>query len=439
MNIYQLTITNVCIILILVIEMDRINRSIICIDLKSFFASCECVVRNLDPFTTPLVVADPSQKGALTLAITPYLKAKGIKSRGRVYEIPEELNIIKIPPHMRLYQKMSKDVINTYLEFVSIDDIHIYSIDECFLDVTNYLKMYKMNAYELAKVIIKKVYDNTKLTVTAGIGPNMLLAKVAMDIEAKHVKDNIAIWTYDDIKTKLWAITPLSKMWGIGINMEKHLNDLGLYSVGDIAKYDINKLIKRFGVMGEELWYHANGIDNTLVKDANKDDAKEKSFSRSQVLFQDYYGYNIPIILYETCNILARTLRNNKVRTSLIGLGIKYNKHIGGGFYHSMKIDDKLDNENKIYDYVMYMFDRYYKNNYPIRMINISVGKLSFNNEYQINIFEDFDKLKEEKNMDIAIDQIKDRFGPNSLLKGSSLLSDSTIRERNGKIGGHRA
>ena len=170
-----------------------------------------------------------------------------------------------------------------------------------------------------------------------------------------------------------------------------------------------------------------------------KDDAKEKSFSRSQVLFQDYYGYNIPIILYETCNILARTLRNNKVRTSLIGLGIKYNKHIGGGFYHSMKIDDKLDNENKIYDYVMYMFDKYYKNNYPIRMINISVGKLSSNNEYQINIFEDFDKLKEEKNMDIAIDQIKDRFGPNSLLKGSSLLSDSTIRERNGKIGGHRA
>ena len=419
--------------------MGLINRSVICIDLKSFFASCECVVRNLDPFTTPLVVADPTQKGALTLAVTPYLKTKGIKSRGRVYEIPKDIKIIKIPPHMRLYQKMSRDVINTYLEFVSIDDLHIYSIDECFLDVTDYLKMYKMDAYELAKVIIKKVYDNTKLTVTAGIGPNMLLAKVAMDIEAKHIKDNIAIWTYDDVKTKLWNISPLSNMWGIGRNMERHLNELGLYSVGDVAKYDINKLKKRFGVLGVELWNHANGIDNTLVKEANKVEAKEKSFSRSQVLFKDYYGYNIPIILYETCNILARELRTNKMRTSLIGLGIQYNKHVGGGFYHSMKIQDTIDNENKIYDYVMYMFDRFYENNTPIRTITISCGKLTNNSEYQINIFEDFDKLKSEKAIDNTIDQIKNKFGPNTILKASSLLADSTIRERNNKIGGHQA
>ena len=419
--------------------MDINNRSILCIDLKSFFASCECVVRDLDPFTTPLVVADPTRNGALTLAVTPYLKQFGVKSRGRVYELPKDINIIKIPPHMRLYQKMSKDVIKTYLEFISIDDIHIYSIDECFLDVTNYLKMYKMTAYELAKTIINKVYENTKLTVTAGIGPNMLLAKVAMDIEAKHVKDNIAIWTYDDVKTKLWSITPLSKMWGIGINTEKSLNELGLYSIGDVAKYDKNKLIKRFGIIGEELWNHCNGIDNTTVKEANSIESKEKSLSRSQILFKDYYGYNIPIILYETCNILARELRMNKVRTSLIGLTIKYSKSIGGGFHHSMKINDRIDNENKIYGYVMYIFDRYYQNNMPIRGIAISVGKLTDNNEYQINIFEDFDKVLKDKNMDNTIDQIKDRFGPNSLLKGSSLLADSTIRDRNGKIGGHAA
>ena len=419
--------------------MELINRSILCIDLKSFFASCECVVRNLDPFTTPLVVADPTQKGALTLAVTPYLKEKGLKSRGRVYEIPKEIKIIKIPPHMRLYQKMSKAVINTYLEFISIEDLHIYSIDECFLDVTDYLKLYKTDAYNLAKKIIKKVYENTKLTVTAGIGPNMLLAKVAMDIEAKHVKDNIAVWTYEDVKTKLWNITPLSKMWGIGINMEKHLNELGLYSIGDLAKYDCDKLKKRFGVMGEELWCHANGLDNTLVKEANSQESKEKSFSRSQVLFKDYYGYNIPIILYETCNILARELRQNKKRTSLIGLGIHYNRHIGGGFYHSMKIPNNIDNENKIYDYVMYMFDRYYENNMPIRMINISCGKLTDNNEYQLNIFEDYEKVQKDKEIDNAIDEIKNRFGPNTILKGSSLLADSTIKERNGKIGGHSA
>lgn len=419
--------------------MELMNRKILCIDLKSFFASCECVVRGLDPFTTPLVVADPTQKGALTLAVTPYLKAKGIKSRGRVYEIPDSINYIKIPPHMRLYQKMSKDVINTYLEFVSIEDIHIYSIDECFLDVTEYLKLYKLDAYNLAKKIIAKVYKNTKLTVTAGIGPNMLLAKVAMDIEAKHVKDNIAVWTYDDVQTKLWNITPLSKMWGIGINMEKHLNELGLYSIGDIAKYDKNKLIKKFGIMGEELWNHANGIDNSLVSEVNKHESKEHSFSRSQILFKDYYGYNIPIILYETCNILARELRTNKVKTGLVGLGIKYNKNIGGGFYHSMKISELIDNENKIYDYVMYMFDRYYKTNMPIRAISIACGKLEHNNTYQINIFEDFEKIKKDRDMDTTIDMIKNKYGPNTILKASSLLADSTIRERNGKIGGHAA
>ena len=419
--------------------MNKINRSILCIDLKSFFASCECVVRGLDPFTTPLVVADPTQKGALTLAVTPYLKAKGVKSRGRVYEIPDSINYIKIPPHMRLYQKMSKDVIKTYLEFISIDDIHIYSIDECFLDVTNYLKMYKMDAYELAKKIINKVYENTKLTVTAGIGPNMLLAKVAMDIEAKHVKDNIAVWTYDDVETKLWSITPLSKMWGIGINTEKHLNDLGLYSIGDIAKYDKNKLIKKFGVIGEELWYHANGIDNTLIKDANNVTPKEKSISRSQIMFKDYYGYNIPIILYETCNILARELRLDKKKTSLISLGINYSRNVGGGFYHSMKIPEQLDNENKIYDYVMYLFDRYYQTNMPIRKIAIALGKLTDNTDYQINIFEDFEKIKQDKEIDITIDSIKNKYGNNSILKGTSLLSDSTIKDRNGKIGGHRA
>jgi DNA polymerase V len=296
-----------------------------------------------------------------------------------------------------------------------------------------------MNAYELAKTIIKKVYDNTKLTVTAGIGPNMLLAKVAMDIEAKHVKDNIAVWTYNDVKTKLWSITPLSKMWGIGINTERKLNDLGLYTIGDVAKYDKNKLIKKLGIIGEELWNHTNGIDYTLVSEANKVEAKEKSISRSQVLFKDYYGYNIPIILYETCNILARELRMDKKRTSLIHLTIKYNKHVGGGFSHSMKINEEIDNENKLYEYVMYIFDRYYHDNMPIRLIGIALGKLTDNNEYQINIFEDFDKVIKDKKMDNAIDEIKSKYGNNSILRGTSLLADSTIKERNGKIGGHKA
>ena len=199
-----------------------LNRHFLCIDLKSFFASCECVERNLDPFSVALVVANPYQgNGAITLAITPYLKSMGVASRTRLYEIPQNIKYTIVPPRMRLYMQKSKEVVNVYLDYVSSDDLHIYSVDECFLDVTNYLKMYKKTDYELAKDILESVYKKTGLTATCGIGPNMLMAKVAMDIEAKKHKNGIAKWTYDDIPKKLWPITPLSKMWGIGKNMEK--------------------------------------------------------------------------------------------------------------------------------------------------------------------------------------------------------------------------
>jgi len=415
------------------------NRNILCIDLKSFFASCECVERNLDPFTTPLVVCNPERNGSITLAVTPYLKAKGIPSRGRAYNLPKDMNIIKVPPRMKLYQKKSKEVINIYLKYVSIEDLYIYSIDECFLDVTSYLKLYKLTDYELAKVIIKDIYDETGLTVTAGIGPNMLLAKVAMDIEAKHVKDNISKWTYDDVKTKLWKIKPLSKMWSIGSGLEKKLNALGLYTIEDVAKYDKNKLIKKFGVIGSDLWNHCNGIDTSIVSELNKIDTKEKSYSRSQILYKDYYGYNIPIILYETLNILCKELRKNRNLTSVISLGIKYSLSIGGSFHHSMKIDNPTDDINKLFDYIMYIFDRYYHDNLPIRQISIALSGFIDNSRIQLNLFEEYNDIENKKNMNNIIDEMKEKYGLNIILPASSLLNDSTIKERNTKIGGHNA
>ena len=192
-----------------------IKRNIMCIDLKSFFASCECIERGLDPFKVPLVVANDKQgNGAITLAITPYLKKQGIASRTRLYDIPNNIKYTIVPPRMKLYIKKSKEVVNIYLDYVSQEDLHIYSIDECFLDVTDYLKLYKKTDYELAEEILKTIYEKTGLTATCGIGPNMLLAKVAMDVEAKKYKNGIAKWTYEDIPTKLWPITPLSKMCG---------------------------------------------------------------------------------------------------------------------------------------------------------------------------------------------------------------------------------
>ena len=420
----------------------QMENNIIAIDLKSFFASCECIERKLDPFTTPLVVCDPNRNGAITLAVTPFLKKFGVPGRTRVYElskynIPKYIKIIKVPPRMSLYIKKSKEVLSIYLEFVAKEDMHVYSIDEVFLDVSNYLKMYKMNSFELAQSIMKRIKDKTGLTTTAGIGPNLLLAKIAMDIEAKHNPNNIALWTSNDIETKLWSVTPLSKMWGIGPMMEKNLNKLGLFTVGDIAHYDKNKLKDKFGIMGEELWNHANGIDLSKISEFNNQ-AKDKSISHSQVLFKDYNGENVQIIIREMIDLLTKRLRENNKQTSLVGLGISYSKNTPGGFYLMQKIDTGTTSEKLIYNICENIFDKYYED-LPIRKVSVTLGKLSDDTGIQLNLFESFDSMKKEKIGNSAIDEIKKKFGNNSILKASSLLEDSTIKDRNGKISGHTA
>lgn len=419
--------------------MDQVylHRNFLCIDLKSFFASAECLDRGLNPFTTPLVVANPTQgNGAITLAVTPYLKTLGVKSRGRLYEIPKNIKYMIAKPRMSLYLAKSREVVEVYLKYVSLEDLHIYSIDECFLDVTNYLKMYGKSDYELALDILEDVRKETGLTATCGIGPNMLLAKLSMDIEAKHNKDFIAKWTYDDIPTKLWPIHPLSKVWGIGPRMEVNLNRLGIYSMYDLAHYDRNKLKQKFGVIGTELWNHANGIDLSLIGDMEK--TRDKSYSHSQVLFKDYNGNNIKIIIREMVEVVTMRLHKNHVTSSLIGLGIGYSKDVGGSFYHQIKLDQPTDIESVILSNALMIFDKYYEG-LPIRKVTISCGRLQEKSGVQLNIFDNIEKIKEQEQIDEAILEIKDKYGKNALLKASSLLNDSTIHERNKKIGGHSA
>lgn len=408
-----------------------------CIDLKSFYASCECVERNINPFTTPLVVANPNQgKGAITLAITPYLKNKGIKSRTRLYEIPPWIKYEIVKPRMSLYVAKSKEIISIYLDFVSEEDLHVYSIDECFLDVTHYLKMYNKTDVALAKEILKTITKKTGLTANCGIGPNLLLAKIAMDTEAKKYKDGIAKWTYDDVKTKLWPITPLSKMWSIGKRLEVRLNALGLYKVGDIANFKKEELIKRFGILGEELFEHANGIDNSTISDF-KMPPKNSSYSASQVLFKDYNGNNIKIIIRETIEVICRRLRKNNKQASIIGLGIGYSIDVGGGFYHSMKVNPTID-EGEFFQVCSNIFDKYYDDN-PIRKVSVVAGALVDASSIQLNLFSNVKTMEDNKKLNDTVDAIKEKYGKNSIIKASNLLSDSTAIERNGKIGGHSA
>lgn len=410
------------------------ERNILCIDLKSFFASVECVERNLDPFTTPLIVADPSRKGgAITLAVTPYMKTLGVPSRGRVFEIPKNIKYITAPPRMSLYVKKSKEVINCFLDFVSKEDMHVYSIDEAFLDVTDYLKLYKMDDVTLAKTIMARIKEKTGLTSTCGIGPNLLLAKVALDIESKHSPDFIAKWTYEDVKTKLWNITPLDEMWGIGFKTMKKLNDLGIYKVGDINKYSKDFYKKRFGVLGEELYLHANGIDNSNIKD-DKYEIKNKSYGLSQILYKDYTPEEAILIIKEMCETICKRLRSNKKVCGVVGFGIGYSRSVGGGFYHSKKLSESTDNENVIFSVCKSIYDSYIEEE-PIRKVSISLGKITDNNYVQLNLFEEVNETINE--IPIVVDEINKKFGDNAILKASSLLNYSTIKMRNKKMGGH--
>lgn len=404
------------------------ERVIMSIDLKSFFASCECVNRGLDLFSTPLVVADTSRgNGAMTLAVTPYLRNKGVNSRSRVFELPKNIKIIFAKPRMKLYETYSEKVREIFKSFISEEDIHIYSIDEVFMDVTDYLKYYKMTDIELAKTIMKTIKDKTGLTSTCGIGPNIFLSKVAMDVEAKHNKEFIAKWTFNDIETKLWNLEPLSTVWGIGKNTEKKLNNLGIKKVKDINNYTRDFYIKRFGnVAGNDIWCKANGIDFTTIKDLNER-TRDKSISMSQILYRDYSKEEAILIVKEMNDMLSKKLRRMNKTTKLVYLGINYSRDLCKRFKETILLNESEDIPERIYEVLEYI---YYKNieNLPIRKVTIAYSKLSDKKCTQLSLFEN--NIIENDEYHKAIDKINERFGGTSLLRASSLLKNSTIKKR---------
>ena len=245
----------------------------------------------------------------------------------------------------------------------------------------------------------------------AGVGPNILQSLYGS--RWKHSKDNIGIWTYDDVTTKLWNITPLSKMWGIGPRMEKRLNNLKIFTIGDLARYNRYALKDKFGILGEDLWYHANGIDLTKISDLNKP-PKEQSISHSQILYKDYDETNISIIIKEMVDHLTRRLRKIKKKASIIGFGINYSKAIGGGFGHTVKLDKYTGDTNEIVEICLNIFDKYYEN-LPIRKVSIYLSGLTDINGVQLNLFESFENIILKDKVDKAVDLIKEKYGANSL------------------------
>lgn len=422
-------------------EEYRLYRNILCIDLKSFYASVECALRGLNPFTTPLVVADKSRSnGSVVLAVTPFLKNRGVKSRCRVFELPDDPRIIFAKPRMSKYLEYSTKIVEIYLKYVSFEDIHIYSVDEVFLDLTTYLKYYQKTDIELAAIILKDIMDTTKIPATCGIGPNMLLSKIALDVESKKSPTFIAKWSYEDVPLKLWPITPLSKMWGIGHNMERNLNRLGLYSIYDIAHYPLEKLQKYFGIMGEELYHHAHGIDQSIINEKLVYKPVSKSVGMGQTLFHDYSGEEIVQIVLEMTDEVTKRLRQSNKKAYTVNLGISYSRDTGGGgFNRQITLPFPTCNEAEVYNSCMMLFDEFYDGTSPIRKVTIRLANLVEEYYVQLNLFKDMNQVVKDHKLHSSLDNIQFRYGKSAVLRASSLSESSTVLARNKMVGGHNA
>lgn len=411
------------------------KRQIAVIDLKAFYSFVECIDRGLDPFKTPLVVCDKERgKNTIILSVTPYLKTKGIPSRLRIRDLPSGINYIYAIPRMERYIEKSSEVISILLDFFAQEDIHVYSIDEAFVDLTSYLKYYKMNSFELVKHVLEVIKEKTGLFATAGIGDNFFLSKVALDIYAKHEPSGIAIMKKEEIKEKLWPITPLSKIWGIGPRMEARLNMIGLYTVEDIALSSREYFRQCFGIMGEQLIDHANGIDDSNVREEYI--PKDTSLSIGQVLFKDYNKEEIKLIIEEMCDDLSQRLRSEGKFANGVSLMIGYSKE--GGFSRQLSLDKPTDESAILYDALMVVFKKYIQD-FPIRRVGLNFHKLVKRPVHeQLDLFEDEVEVSKRRKLQYTIDEIQMKYGKNSVLRMSSLLEESTIRERHGQIGGHR-
>ena len=502
--------------------MEKEHRTYIAIDLKSFFASVECVERGLSPLTTNLLVADVSRtEKTICLAVSPSLKAYGIGGRARLFEAIQRLQEVnnerrmKVPglrftskswndeelkahpdweisyiaakPQMAKYIQYSRRIYEIYLKYVSPEDIHIYSIDEVFMDVTTYLDSYKMTAHELTMKMIHDVLDETGITATSGIGTNLYLCKIAMDIMAKHIpadKDGVRIAELDErtYREKLWNYTPITKFWRVGKGIAEKLSMHGMYTMGDVALCSIENeelLYKLFGVNAELLIDHAWGWEPCTMEYIKAYKPESNSISSGQVLQSAYDCKKAKVVINEMIEALSLKLVRKHLVTDQIVIQVnydtesltnpiiraKYNGPITQDYYgrqvpkaaHGMvKFGSHTSSYSKIFDEVSSLYDRIVHPNLLIRRLNVTANHVIPEDQamhessapVQLDLFTDYDALQKEKEkeekalakerrMQEAILNIKEKFGKNALLRGVSFQEGATARERNKQIGGH--
>lgn len=504
-------------------------KTYIAIDLKSFYASVECRERSRDPLTTNLVVADPSRtEKTICLAVSPSLKKYGLSGRARLFEVIQKVNAannirklkapnhvfsgssddstelqknpsLKIdyiiaPPRMARYMEYSTKIYNIYLKYIAPEDIHIYSIDEVFIDVTHYLSTYNMTARELAMTMIQDILDTTGITATAGIGTNMYLCKIAMDIVAKHIepdKNGVRIAELDEMSYRrlLWNHKPLTDFWRVGRGYSKKLEKIGLYTMGDIARCSIGKstdyyneelLYKLFGINAELLIDHAWGYEPCTMEDVKAYKPETNSISSGQVLHCPYEFDKARLVVKEMIDLMALDLVDKGLVTNqivlTIGYDIKnmtdknrsqsykgtvttnyYGKKVPKPAHGTTNLPKQTSSTTLITNAVMELYDKIVNKKLLIRRINIVANKLvdehsvkNANKYEQLDLFTDYEILKKqrekenaeserEKRMQNTILDIKKKFGKNAILKGMNLQEGATAKDRNNQIGGHKA
>lgn len=504
-------------------------KTYIAIDLKSFYASVECRERSRDPLTTNLVVADPSRtEKTICLAVSPSLKKYGLSGRARLFEVIQKVNAannirklkapnhvfsgssddstelqknpsLKIdyiiaPPRMARYMEYSTKIYNIYLKYIAPEDIHIYSIDEVFIDVTHYLSTYNMTARTLAMTMIQDILDTTGITATAGIGTNMYLCKIAMDIVAKHIepdKNSVRIAELDEMSYRrlLWNHKPLTDFWRVGRGYSKKLEKIGLYTMGDIARCSIDKstdyyneelLYKLFGINAELLIDHAWGYEPCTMEDVKAYKPETNSISSGQVLHCPYEFDKARLVVKEMIDLMALDLVDKGLVTSQIVLTIGYDienmtdknrsqsykgtvttnyygKKVPKPAHGTTNLPKRTSSTTLITNAVMELYDKIVNKKLLIRRINIVANKLvdehsvkNVNKYEQLDLFTDYEDLKKqrekenaeserEKRMQNTILDIKKKFGKNAILKGMNLQEGATAKDRNNQIGGHKA
>lgn len=416
------------------------NRTYLCIDLKSFYASVECVERKLDPMKTNLVVADPErERGTICLAVSPSMKALGVSNRCRVFQIPSNIKYIMAPPRMQLYIDYSARIYEIYLKYIAKEDIHVYSIDEAFLDVTNYLDLYRMSAVDLGKRIMEDIKKDIGVVATCGIGTNLYLAKVALDISAKHSKNFIGYLDEELYQQTLWNHRPLTDFWRVGPGIARRLESVGLFTMGDIARADEKLLSRLLGIDSEYLIDHAWGREPVTMEEIKSYKARTNCLSSGQVLMHEYNYEDGLVIVKEMTDLLCLDLVEKNLVTNSISLYVGYIKNTIDSVNSSVTMSVTTNSVRIITKYMTELYERIVNPDVPIKRFNISFNNLADEAYEQYDLFTNPAEPEKDRKIQNAVLDIKKKFGKNAILKGMDLQANATTIERNRQIGGHKS